>query len=230
MLAVIREHTKVTKSLQIPVGLEAQLSFLELDLTELDAGRCIKLKVSSILKEGVCLDAVIFNAAKHYGASVESMDFDRARKIMDVNFFSILNVIHHLIPILKSQNSGKLLAISSLSAHLGLSCDSIYSASKAALERLFESLDVELAPFGIGVGLIIPGAFRSKLMGATSNCSSEDDGALDEVLEAVLEFVSSGMVGFSTPGNQQAKRILKDLSGVDAKSRQRLARRWSVSQ
>ncbi|WP_299770988.1 SDR family NAD(P)-dependent oxidoreductase [uncultured Pseudoteredinibacter sp.] len=225
VLAVIRDASQLNEEAQAHLG--NRLNVLELDLASVGAGRQIALKVSSLLNAGLSLDAVLFNAAVHYGSAVESMDLDRARDIMDVNFYSVLSAAQCLIPILKKQGFGKLLAISSLSAHIGLENDAIYSASKAALERLFECLDVELAPLGISVGIVIPGAFYSGLIKGSMDYSQEKVAALNEVVVAVSNFIADDLDGFARPGNQQAKVVLGVLSGKTAKERQQLARSWS---
>lgn len=228
VLAVLRRRDDLDIEVQSYIG--SQLHILELDLACENAGRKIASQVTSLLETGLYLDAVLFNAAVHYGSSVEDVNFARALDTMTVNFYSVLSATQCLIPVLKRQRSGKLLAISSLSAHIALANDAIYSASKAALERLFESLDVELAPFGIDVGLVVPGAFKSNLMGAAENQSDIASVALNEVVETVIDFVACNLDGFSVPGNQQAKEVLGSLSGKSPKERQQLARSWSGSQ
>jgi NAD(P)-dependent dehydrogenase (short-subunit alcohol dehydrogenase family) len=86
---------------------------------------------------------------------------------METNFFGAMAVMHAVLPILRNQRSGAIVNISSLGGQLSFAGFSAYSASKFALEGASEALAQEVAPFGIKVLIVEPGAFRTKLAGAS---------------------------------------------------------------
>ncbi len=175
------------------------------------------------------MDTVIFNAGKHCSDPVEVAELSLARRVMELHFFSVLTCVQNLIPIMNSQGSGKLLAISSLSAHIGLAGDAIYAASKAAVERLFESLSVELAGSGVKVGLVVPGAFESNLIRRKEKHINHENSSLIEVASSVIKFVEADVAGFLCPANQQAEQVLAKLESANSSERQRLAVEWSAT-
>jgi short-subunit dehydrogenase len=66
-----------------------------------------------------------------------------------------------VIPIMRQQRSGKIVNITSMGGRVAIPLDSIYHATKFALEGLSESVQYELEPFGINIILIEPGAIGS---------------------------------------------------------------------
>jgi NAD(P)-dependent dehydrogenase (short-subunit alcohol dehydrogenase family) len=107
------------------------------------------------------LDAVICNAGVGLLGSVEDVPLDAARRLFDVNYFGVVNVLKATLPRLRAQGKGKVLIMASLASRVPLPFQAHYSASKAALESLGMALGEELAPHGIGVSLIEPGDIRS---------------------------------------------------------------------
>lgn len=86
------------------------------------------------------IDLVIANAGIRQVEDENNQDLSIARKVMDVNFFGVLNTISPYLPVFKSQRGGHLAIISSIAAYRGMPNSGIYSASKAALNIWFESL------------------------------------------------------------------------------------------
>lgn len=110
------------------------------------------------------LDVVVNNAGYGLGGSVEELSDAEARQAFDVNVFGALNVVRHALPQLRRQQAGHIINISSIAGLAPLSGWGIYSATKFALEGFSEALAQEVAPFGIRVTLIEPGAFRTNFL------------------------------------------------------------------
>ncbi len=97
-------------------------------------------------------------------------EFDR---ITAVNFKSVFNCCKCAVPYMVSQKSGKIINISSMWGVCGASCETVYSATKAAVIGLTKALGKELAPSNIQVNCIAPGAIDTKM----NNNLSESDKA-----------------------------------------------------
>ena len=98
-------------------------------------------------------------------------EFDR---ITAINFKGVYNCCHCAVPYMISQKRGKIINISSMWGVCGASCETVYSATKAAVIGLTKSLARELAPSNIQVNCIAPGAIDTKM---NNNLSDEDKAA-----------------------------------------------------
>lgn len=85
-----------------------------------------------------------------------------------VNFFGPLAVIRAALPRLREQRSGHIVNISSIAGIAPAAGSGLYSASKFALEGMSQSLAQEVAPLGIWVTLVNPGAFRTEFLSERS--------------------------------------------------------------
>jgi NAD(P)-dependent dehydrogenase (short-subunit alcohol dehydrogenase family) len=109
---------------------------------------------------------VLVNCAGYgfLGAIEESSDAE-IRAQFDVNVFGLINVIREVLPVMRAQRSGKIVNFSSIAGARGFPAAGVYCASKWAVEGVSELLAAELQPFGIGVLIVEPGAFRTEFAG-----------------------------------------------------------------
>lgn len=98
-------------------------------------------------------------------------DFDR---ITAVNFKGVFNCCQCAVPFMVNQKRGKIINISSMWGVCGASCETVYSATKAAVIGLSKALARELAPSNIQVNCVAPGAIDTKM---NDNLSEEDKSA-----------------------------------------------------
>jgi NAD(P)-dependent dehydrogenase (short-subunit alcohol dehydrogenase family) len=112
------------------------------------------------------IDVLINNAGYGIVGALEETPESELRAIMETNFFGAMAVIHAALPILRAQGGGAIVNISSLGGQLSFAGFSAYSASKFALEGASEALAQEVAPFGIKVLIVEPGAFRTDFAAA----------------------------------------------------------------
>jgi NAD(P)-dependent dehydrogenase (short-subunit alcohol dehydrogenase family) len=107
------------------------------------------------------IDVVINNAGYGIVGAVEETPEQELRAQMETNFFGAVAVTRAALPVLRRQGHGAIVNISSLGGQLSYGGFGAYSASKFALEGLSEALAQEVAPFGIKVLIVEPGAFRT---------------------------------------------------------------------
>lgn len=95
-------------------------------------------------------------------------EFDR---ITAVNFKGVFNCCQCAVPYMVNQKNGKIINISSMWGICGASCETVYSATKAAVIGLTKALARELAPSNVQVNCVAPGAVDTKM---NNNLSAED--------------------------------------------------------
>ena len=113
------------------------------------------------------LDVVVNNAGYGLSGAVEEVSDLEGRHQVETNLFGPWKVIKASLPYLRAQRSGHIVNVSSIAGIRGSGGMGLYCASKFALEGLTESLRAELAPLGINVTAVTPGAFRTR-WGGTS--------------------------------------------------------------
>ncbi len=91
---------------------------------------------------------------------ISQEEFDR---ITAVNFKGVFNCCQCAVPFMVNQKKGKIINISSMWGVYGASCETVYSATKAAVIGLTKALARELAPSNIQVNCIAPGAIDTKM-------------------------------------------------------------------
>ncbi len=126
-------------------------------------------------------------------------EFDR---ITDVNFKGVFNCCQCAVPYMVRCKSGKIINISSMWGVCGASCETVYSATKAAVIGLTKALARELAPSNVQVNCVAPGAIDTKM---NSNLSDDDKKAFAGEIP---------MGRFGTP--EEIAGVVSFLSGKDS--------------
>ncbi|MBJ8346910.1 SDR family NAD(P)-dependent oxidoreductase [Antrihabitans sp. YC2-6] len=109
------------------------------------------------------IDVVVNNAGNITMGMVEEFTEAQARAQFETNFFGSLWVSQAVVPFLRAQGSGHIVQISSIGALASAPTTGLYSASKAALEAMSESLAMEVAGFGITLTIVEPGGYWTDL-------------------------------------------------------------------
>lgn len=113
-------------------------------------------------KEGR-LDVLINNAGIGIQGPAEALSTEVAKSAFNTNLFGAHEVTKACLPLMRTQQAGRLIFISSIAANMGLMHRSFYSAGKAALNRYCEALQQELTDWNIKVICVEPGDFKSNI-------------------------------------------------------------------
>lgn len=111
------------------------------------------------------IDVLVNNAGYGYQATVEEGDDAEIRAMFDANVFGLFATTRAVLPILREQESGHIINISSVGGLVGFPASGYYAATKHAVEGFTDSLRAEAGPLGIGVTSIEPGPFRTDWAG-----------------------------------------------------------------
>ena len=114
------------------------------------------------------INVVVNNAGYGIGGAIEELSREEIRQSFDVNVFATLNVIKKVMPILREQQSGHIINVSSIAGFAAASGWAIYAAAKFAVVGLSEVLAEDVQEFGVKVTVVEPGAFRTNFLTAES--------------------------------------------------------------
>ncbi|MFT4584292.1 MAG: short-subunit dehydrogenase [Gammaproteobacteria bacterium] len=109
------------------------------------------------------IDLAILNAGTYAPTDLDHWNTNAIRDLFETNFFSVTTCIELLLPYMRSRGHGHIAVVASIAGDIGLPYAAPYSASKAALNRVCQSLRPELEREGIAISVINPGFVRTPL-------------------------------------------------------------------
>ena len=114
------------------------------------------------------IDVLVNSAGASYKGYFEEMSPRQVEAQLAANLLGPMNVTRAVLPVMRRQRSGHLVAISSGAGLMGFEYSSVYAASKFGLEGWMGALTQEVEPFGIHTTIVNPGFFRTGLAGPAS--------------------------------------------------------------
>jgi NAD(P)-dependent dehydrogenase (short-subunit alcohol dehydrogenase family) len=142
-------------------GMRDRVEIVALDLNDTES---IEAAAATVLsRTGGALDAVVHNAGVSAAGALEDLPRAEVRRVMETNFFGVLDLTRVLLPAFRAQRRGRIVLVTSEAAFMGQPANSIYCASKWALEGWGESMAYELVPLGIKIVLVEPGPYRTEI-------------------------------------------------------------------
>jgi NAD(P)-dependent dehydrogenase (short-subunit alcohol dehydrogenase family) len=149
-----------------PLQERASKEGLTVDIVTLDVldDRSVTDAVAKIENTHGAIDVVVNNAGVGFSGSVETLDIDKARAVIDTNFWGAVRVIRAVLPTMREKGAGVIINVTSVAGRVrGTPYQTFYSASKHGLGALSEGLQFEVAPYGIRVACIEPGFFTTEI-------------------------------------------------------------------
>jgi NAD(P)-dependent dehydrogenase (short-subunit alcohol dehydrogenase family) len=119
-------------------------------------------------------DALVHNAGVAVVGCVEEMPASAWMQIFSTNVFGPVRLTQELLPSMRAAGRGRIVVVSSQGGVRGMPAISAYSAAKGALERWAEALSHEVAPFGIGVTILVTGTFKTDILELTQTFADPD--------------------------------------------------------
>jgi NAD(P)-dependent dehydrogenase (short-subunit alcohol dehydrogenase family) len=157
VVATGRNTGTVTKA----IGESDDLLVVKLDVTSpADAEAAVQAAVARFGR----IDVLVNNAANFYGGYFEELTPEQIERQLATSLIGPMNVTRAILPTMRRQHSGHIISISSGAGLVGFEFNSAYCAAKFGLEGWMESLQSEVAPFGISATIVNPGFFRTELL------------------------------------------------------------------
>ena len=108
------------------------------------------------------VDVLINNAGYSTRGVLEDVPVDKIKRLFEVNLFALIQVTQACIPAMRRNRKGIIVNVSSIVGKFSFPGSSVYAASKYAVEGISDGLRIELAPYGIRVITIRPGAIATE--------------------------------------------------------------------
>lgn len=108
------------------------------------------------------LDLVVSNAGAGWCGDFVDMDPDEVDRILAINLVAPVHLARAALPGMVERGRGHLVLVGSIAGHLGVGQEAVYSAAKAGLVALAESLGAEVAHTGVGISLVSPGVVSTR--------------------------------------------------------------------
>jgi NAD(P)-dependent dehydrogenase (short-subunit alcohol dehydrogenase family) len=159
--ATMRNLSKSQEILDITKKECLPLKVLTLDVTD---EKSTQKAIDMVMYEQNRIDILVNNAGYSLVGALEQISVDEIKEEFETNFFGIIKLIQKVLPLMRKQQSGRIINVSSLAGRIGLPLVSAYVSSKFALEGLSESLKYEVQDFGIYVILIEPGVIKTNFI------------------------------------------------------------------
>src|SRR5579864_3622031 len=208
VVATGRNTDTVTRA----TGFADDLLAVKLDVTRPeDAQAAVKAAVDRFGH----IDVLVNNAGNFYAGFFEEITPQDFRAQVETLLFGPVNVTRAVLPVMRAQRSGIVVAISSTAGISGQEFVSAYAASKFGVEGWIESLTPEVAPFGIRTMLVEPGFFRTELLTEESTIYPEP--SIDDYTERTKQTVIawSGMNGLQGGDPAKLAKALIQLASQD---------------
>ena len=206
--ATMRDLGKDEKIKQIIEKEDLSIEILELDV---DNEESVNRVIKTVSEKKGRIDVLVNNAGYGMWGTVEDVSIDEFKEQFETNFFSIIRLIQKVAPIMRKQNSGNIVNISSVAGRIGFPVSPAYISSKFALEGLSESLRFELMPFGINVIIIEPGVIKTNFFDSMKMSEkSQQDSTYKEITDKVISGVKM-MAEMGTHPKEVADVVIKTL-------------------
>jgi NAD(P)-dependent dehydrogenase (short-subunit alcohol dehydrogenase family) len=153
---IVKEHPAVALAVQ-------------LDVTKPDEA---KAAVRAAERRFGAVDVLVNNAGYGYLGAIEEGEDADVRAMFETNVYGTWNMIKAVLPGMRERGRGHVVNISSVGGLTTFPGVGFYHMAKFAVEGLSETLAKELAPFGLGVTVVEPGAFRTDFRGGSMKQSN----------------------------------------------------------
>lgn len=185
---------------------------IPIEIIELDVNKeeSIISAVKKVVTKNGRLDVLVNNAGYGQFGCTEDLTINEFRKQFETNFFSIVRIIQEIAPIMRKQNSGNIINISSVVGRMGLPGSPAYISSKFALEGLGECLRYELGQFGIKTTMIEPGVIKTNFFNSMKVPESKIDPKYKTLTDNILAGLKM-MVEMGTAPSQVADVVIKAI-------------------
>ena len=218
VIATMRNPEKETELNKLP-----GVALLSLDVTNPEQ---IKSAVDRVMAMGG-VDVVFNNAGYGMAGPLEGLTDDQMVRMVDTNMMGAIRTTKAFLPYFREKGTGLFIITTSIGGLITVPFNSLYHATKWALEGWSESMAFELRPFGIGLKTVEPGGMRTDFF--TRSFETGRHQAYDKLVDRVMSVITDPkqMDAYSSPeqiaevvyqATTDGKDQLRYVAGEDAKA------------
>jgi NAD(P)-dependent dehydrogenase (short-subunit alcohol dehydrogenase family) len=209
-----------TNAVRTAVGEAEDLLVVKLDVSSReDAAAAVQAAVDRFGR----IDVLVNNAANFIAGYFEELTPEQIEWQLAVGLIGPMNVTRAALPVMRRQRSGHIMSISSGAGLAGFEFNAAYAAAKFGLEGWMESLQPEVAPFGIHTTIVNPGFFQTQLL--TQESTTYATPSIEDYAERHAERVQwyEAMNGQQAGDPSKLARALVTIAGQEQPPRRFIA-------
>jgi len=182
-----------------------------------------KASIEEAVRQGVerfgGIDALVNNAGYYTVGVLEAATEEQIKRQLDTNLLGLIETTQAVIPYMRKGKGGTIINLSSIAGRMSIPLQTLYHATKYAIEGFSESLQYEMAPFNVRVKLIEPGTIKTDFTGRSMTVVAQEKLAAYQpyATQVFNNLVKNGNAGSSPEG--VAKTIYKAATDGSKKMR-----------
>jgi NAD(P)-dependent dehydrogenase (short-subunit alcohol dehydrogenase family) len=208
--ATVRDLDKAKAIKEISDKDELPIQVVELDV---DSDKSVEDAIDRINDESKRIDVLVNNAGYALVGALEDLSMDEIRAQFETNLFGAIRIMKAVLPIMRKQQGGTIVNVSSMGGRIALPLCPAYHGTKFALEGISESMRFETDSFGIKVILVEPGTIRTNFLSnaKVAQKTAEPSSPYAPKLQ-IMQKVWGPIYDKGTPPEEVAKVILKAVT------------------
>lgn len=206
MRNTISSNSEAKKELESLPNVEV----LELDVTSESE---VNLITHQILQKYQSIDILINNAGVFGGGLLEAHSIERVQQLFDINVYAPLRLMKAVLPSMRNQQDGLIINLSSMLGFFSIPLNSVYCATKFALEALVTGSYGELIQKGVENILVEPGSFPTELYqkaGLKADLTEVTE-SYDGMAEQMTEYANSAVYKAVQKHNPNPNDVVKKI-------------------
>ncbi|WP_178985118.1 SDR family oxidoreductase [Winogradskyella helgolandensis] len=191
----------------------SKFPIVALDVTKVETiSKCI----AEVLTKESKIDVLLNNAGAGITGPIEEIPDAEIKRNFETNLFGPINVIKAVLPIMRQQNSGLIINVTSIAGYMGLPYRGVYSASKGALELITEAFRMELKGFNINMTNVAPGDFATNIAAGRYHAPALENSPYKATYGKTLSMMDEHVASGGDP-QQMAEAIYKIIQTKNPK-------------
>lgn len=203
---------KIERNKFIEIGSHNNGGFLKMINLEARSDESVAEAVNHIVSKENTIDILINCPGYALAGAIEDTSADEACDEFNTNFFGVIRTCRNVLPIMRENGGGTIINIGSVAGLISIPFQSMYSASKYALESMTESLRMEVKKYNIKVALVDPGDIKTGFTDSRvfTRASGENSAYAEKLKKSVNSMIKSEQNG--PPPDKAVKAIEKIIN------------------
>lgn len=204
VIATVRDTSRADALRTAAAAAGVELDIRALDVTDADGAR-------DLVADAGPLDILVNNAGRGAVGTLEQLTDEDLQAQLETNYLSVARLTRLVLPGMRERGSGRIVTVTSVGGAVGQPFSDAYCAAKFAVEGLMQSLAPVVAPFGIDVSIVEPGAVASSF---TASVDRAEPGPYAALQQAYLDRAATSFA--SAQSAEDAAETVVEAAVTDA--------------